>query len=329
MSTTDGTRLDAIDRRGRAAARTLLDDLAAWGADTLVAEDAPPATEPLARRPSRCAVPLDRPAVRGGRRVRRRRLLAAAVVAVLVAVAGAVTAATRDDGRPDVSSGGQPDYLLPGWLPGLRAARRVGIPDTAATGFGVDIAVYGDPDTDDPWSATPRGRPPRRRRGAAGRPAGPTARRSPSPVTTRGCAADRGVRRPQAPARGGRSSGRSTTAACSSSGSLTRDEVLAAAEAATTEPAIDASGLPDGYEELARGPFVDSLLFTSLFEAAVEESVGDDTGLAVTYADPADTDSVRPAVVVAQRPRPGIGRRPAAAVVPRRGRDHRAGAATR
>ena len=31
MSTTDDARLDALDRRGRAAARTLLDDLARAG----------------------------------------------------------------------------------------------------------------------------------------------------------------------------------------------------------------------------------------------------------------------------------------------------------
>jgi hypothetical protein len=46
-----------------------------------------------------------------------------------------------------------------------------------------------------------------------------------------------------------------------------------------------------------------SLLYTSLFEEFAGESA-DSTGLAVAYADPSDTESVRPAVVVAQRPGP-------------------------
>jgi hypothetical protein len=50
MSTTDNARLDALDRRGQAAGRTLLDDLAARGARTLVADDPPTAagTDPAA-----------------------------------------------------------------------------------------------------------------------------------------------------------------------------------------------------------------------------------------------------------------------------------------
>jgi hypothetical protein len=87
-------------------------------------------------------------------------------------------------------------------------------------------------------------------------------------------------------------------------GSLARDEVLAAAEAATTGPAIDSSGLPDGYTELASGPREEpTLLFTSLFEELADGSV-DGPGLAVAYADPSDRKSVRSAVVVAQRPGP-------------------------
>jgi hypothetical protein len=82
-------------------------------------------------------------------------------------------------------------------------------------------------------------------------------------------------------------------------GELPRDEVIAAAAAATAEPAIDASALPDGYRELARGPMVDWTLFTSLFEGAE-----DGAGVAVTYADPSDNDAVRAAVVVGQRPGP-------------------------
>jgi hypothetical protein len=196
MSTTDEARLDALDRRGRAAARTLRDDLASRGTHTLVAEDAPatatgpgaadssgpsdppestelapvPATEPPAL-PEPTTIRLDRRAVRGVGLSARHRLLAAAIVAVLVA-AGAVTVATRDSGRPDASSGGPLDYLLPGWLPaGLEPVHAINVPDTAAMGFGGDIAVYGDPDTDDPLVGPPRGDASRRRRGAAGWPA--------------------------------------------------------------------------------------------------------------------------------------------------------------
>ena len=307
MSTTDDARLDALDRRGRAAARTLLDDLAARGATTLVAEHpaapAVPATESPAP-PEPLVIHLGRPTPRRGPQPARHRWLAAAVVAVLAAVAGAVTVATRDDGRPDVSSGGGPlDHLLPGWLPaGLEPVHAIDIPDTAAAGFSADVAVYGDPDSDDPWSAPLAvvhlvadeellGGPPSggeavtvdgheaRLRDSEGLGDG-----SPGGAWEVGWQVDDGM--------------------LIVSGALTREEVLAAAEAATTEPAIEGSGLPDGYAELARGPFTDSLLFTSLFEGVVPDSAGEGSGLAVTYADPSDTDAVRTAVVVAQRSGP-------------------------
>jgi hypothetical protein len=328
MSTTDDARLDVLDRRGRAAARTLFDDLAGRGGHTVVAADAPrvaptvpvgaadtdsapsdppgstePAPIPAATEPPALPEPtvihLDAPAVRGRGRPARRGLLAAAVVAVLAAVGGAVTVGTLDDGRRAVSSGGQLDVLLPGWLPaGFEPVSATHVPDAAAAGFSADIAVYGDPDSDDPWSATLSvihlvadeellGGP----------PSGGEA------VTVAGH--DTRLRKTDGFGDGWQwevewqvDDGRLIVA-----GPLTRDEVLAAAETATTEPAIDTPGLPGGYAELARGPIGDSTLFTSLFEGSVDGSV-EGSGLAVTYADPSDSDAVRTAVVVAQGPGP-------------------------
>jgi hypothetical protein len=298
MSTPDDARLDAIDDRGRAAARTLLDDLAARAS----AAPAIPATEPPGS-PEPLVVPLRPPASRW--RPARRWWLAAAVVAVLAAVAGAVTAVTRDDGRADVSSDGPVDHLLPSWLPaGLEPVRASGIPDTAAMGFSADVAVYGDPDRDDPWSAplavihlvadaellgdAPSG-------GEEVTVAGHDARLS---EQSEGL----GSTGPNWEVAWQVDDGRLIV-----SGPLDQEDVLAAAEAATTEPAIAGSGLPDGYRELARGPYMDSLLLTSLFEGFPGDSAAtavDDSGLAVTYADPSDRDTVRTAVVVAQRPGP-------------------------
>jgi hypothetical protein len=230
-------------------------------------------------------------------------LLAAAVVAVLAAVGGAVTVVTRDDGRPPLTSGGPVDHLLPSWVPeGFEPVSAFDIPDPAAAGYSVDIAVYGDPDSDDAWSATVSvvhlvadeellG----------GRPSGGER------VTVAGH--DARLRESEGFA-GGRQwevEWHVEDGLLIVGGPLTPDEVLAAAETATTEPAIDTSGLPGGYEELARGPYTDSLLFTSLFEGFVQDTTdgaAEGSGVAVTYADPADRGQVRPAVVVARRPGP-------------------------
>ena len=295
MSTTDDARLDALDERGRAAARTLLDDLAARDAAAPVR----PASE-SSGSPDPIVVHLDPPA--GRRRPAGRLWLAAAVVVLLAAAAGAVALAARDDGRSDVSSGSPLDHLLPSWLPvGFEPVRAGGIPDSAGEGFSADIAIYGDPDADDPWAA---------------------------PLAVLHLAADQAVLGDE-PSSGEKvtvgghdawlrpSEGLGDPASGQSweveiqvddgrllvSGPLDRDDVLAAAQAATTQPAIGTSGLPDGYQELARGPFTDSLLITSLFEGFTGGAL-DGSGLAVTYADPSDQDAARPALVVAQRPGP-------------------------
>ena len=249
---------------------------------------------------------LDRLTGSAGRRPARRNLLTAAAVALLAAVGGAVAVVNRDESRPAVSSDTQPGYLIPGSLPtGFQLVSSVDIPNPAASLFTAEVAVYGNPNADDTWSATLSvlhlvadeallGGPPAR--GEVVTVAGHEARLreaegfgdgSPDPSWEVEWQVD---------------DGRLIV-----SGALTREEVLAAAEMATTEPAIDASGLPDGYVELARGPFMDSLLVTSLFEGnlnGIVDSAVEGSGLALVYADPADRNAVRPAVVVAQRPGP-------------------------
>ncbi|HEY7068918.1 MAG TPA: hypothetical protein VH479_02340, partial [Acidimicrobiales bacterium] len=228
--------------------------------------------------------------------------LAAAVVTLLAAVAGAVILVAGDDGRSDVSSEGPLDHLLPSWLPvGMEPLRVSGIPDAGDQGFTADIAVYGDPDAADPWAS-----PLAVVHLAADQAVLGGEPSSGEKVTVGGH--DAWVRRSEGlgdPANGESweveiqvDDGRLLVSA-----QLDQDDVLAAAEAATTEPAIGASGLPDGYRELARGPFTDSLLITSLFEGFSGGSL-DGAGLAVTYADPSNRDTTRPAIVVAQRPGP-------------------------
>jgi hypothetical protein len=219
----------------------------------------------------------------------------------VVAAAGAAVVATRDDGRPDLSSGTELDPLVPGWLPaGFEPVHAIDVPDPAALGFGADIAVYGDPDADEPWSETLQvihiladeellGGP----------PAGGEA------VTVAGH--DATLREGFADGEGWEVEWQVDDGRLIVGGALTRDEVLAAAAAATTRPAIEALGLPDGYHELASGPTQDSTLSTSLFEGILGgdfEGSLDGSGLAVAYADPSADGTVRPAVVVAQRPGP-------------------------
>jgi hypothetical protein len=286
-----------LDRRGREAAAALRRSI-----DTLVVDDANDAPVP----PGPAVISLGQPTGDGGRRGARRWSLAAAAVAVVAAVGGAVALlASGDDGQA-VRSRGPVDHLLPGPLPaGFEPVHAINIPDPAAMEFGFDIAIYGDPDTDDPWTATLAiahlvadeellGGPPS----------------NGELVTVAGH--DAWLR--ESEGIGGAWTGQGWEVEWQVddgrlivSGAVSREEILAAAEAASTEPAIDPSGLPDGYTELARGPFVDTMLFTSLFEGNIDEfGLGSDDGpgLAVTYADPSNRDAVRTAVVVAQHPGP-------------------------
>jgi hypothetical protein len=266
MSATDDARLDALDRRARDAARTLLDDLASRDADTPVT-DPPVAPEPAVIR-------LDGA---DGHRTRRR-LLAAAAVVVLALAGGAVAVLTRDDGGADVTSRGRLDYLLPGWLPaGFEPTQAIDLAAEAVPGgFGGDIAVYGNPDAADPWSGTlvvihlvadEEGL------------GGPLS--DGDPITVDGDdAVLRETEGPESegPGRGWEVERQVDDGRLIVGGALTRDEILAAAEAATIEPAVDASALPDGYEELARGPVAAAT--PTLFDNAMYRS-----GLAVTYSD--------------------------------------------
>jgi hypothetical protein len=284
---TDDARLDALDRRGRAAARTLLADLAAR-------------TAPLADPD---VVRLDPQDVPGRRRSARRRFLAAAVVMALAAAGGAAVALSGDDGDPDVTSGDRPAYVLPGWLPaGFAPVSALAMP-AASAGLDAEIAVYGDPEADDPWAdsvAVTHLVAGQELLGALGdgdvvRVAGHDARMRQ--------AESEGLWGQGAAGPGWEVEWLVDDGRVIVVGALSRDDVLAAAETATAEPAIDTSALPDGYTELARGPMTDSLQFTSLFEGVVDRSA-DGPGLAVTYTDPADTGAVRHALVVAQRPGP-------------------------
>jgi hypothetical protein len=320
MSPTADARFDAIDRRGRAAARTLLDDLdavAAREARTPAAEDLPiTATGPSApSEPTR--VRVDRfslrrthraePTERDGRDDRpqppRRRWQAAAAVAVVALAAGAVVVATRDDSS-NVSSAGDLDYLLPVWLPsGFEPQHAIDIPDPASLGFTNDVAVYGDPGADDPWSATVAvTHLAADEELLGGLPSGGEA------VTVDGH--DARLREAESDGwlggEGWEVEWQADDGRLLVSGSLSSDEVLAAAEGASADadagPAIDESALPDGYELLARGPLGDTLLFSSLLEGiGAASGSGDSEGLAVAYADPALDAGVRPAIVVAQR----------------------------
>jgi hypothetical protein len=250
--------------------------------------------------------PLRRPG-----RTARRWFLAAAAVAVLAAVGGAVAVVTDDDGGPDVSSGGRADHFLPDWLPpGFAPVSVTDIPDArSALGFEYDVAVYGDPDADDPWSTPVAVLHLAADEGLVGDP------RDGEAVTVDGHDALLREAEPDGIWVVGHDPGWEVERQVDDGrliviGALDRDEVLAAAAAATAEPAIGGSGLPDGYTELARGPFdgADFLMTTSLFEGNLGDSgdapVDGGSGLVVAYADPSDRATVRPAIAVGQRPGP-------------------------
>lgn len=294
-----------LDRRGRSAAAALR-----AGIDTLVAPDpdasheraAGPAASGLSAVPGPGAtappepIRLDRPRRSGGRRATRPWLLAAAAFAGLATVAGAIAVVTGDDGRPDVTSGGQGGALLPGWLPeGLEPRYAIDLAGASAPrGLAGEVVVYGDADADDPWASTlgvihvasdedgwgsssPDGEPVT----VAGHPAMLSEVEGPTGLATsgQGWQVDWPV-----------DDGHLIV------GGLGRDEVLAAAEAATTEPAIGSAGLPAGYTELARGPL--GAASPTLFADA-------ESGLSVTYTVPAEgDDDMETTLAVVQRPAP-------------------------
>jgi hypothetical protein len=296
--------LPELDHRARGAAAALRHRI-----DTLVPEDhgdpsvtaahtdgisptdlAAPATDPVGEMRS-----LDRA---GGRR--RRWWLAAAAVTVVAAAGGAVAVVTGDD-HPDVTSGGQPDYLLPGWLPeGLEPTSAIDFANAATSGglggLSGEIAGYGDPDSDDPWASTLAVThfviPPEM--------ADEWQMTEGEPVTLAGHEAtlseidgsDSGSPGPgwqvQWPVEDGQMAVAGTR--------LSREEVLAAAAEATPDPAIGPGSLPDGFTELARGPL----------DAAAPGLgiVTPSTGLAVTYTIPSEGDDGRSVVSIIERSGP-------------------------
>lgn len=281
MSTTDDARLDALDRRARAAARTLLNDLAAEVPDGADSGDTP---TPIVR--------LDAAAGR------RRWSLVAAAVTLLAVVGGAVAVLSRDDGGPDVLSQTMPGYLLPSRLPaGLEPTRAIDFADNAQPdGIRGDIAIYGDSNAADPWATALAVIHLVADEAALGDPSdGET-------VTVAGH--DATLRETESPLGFALSSGEGwelewpvDDGRLQVRGAMTRDEILAAAETATTEPAVDASGLPDGYAEVARGPI--GATDPTLFSVATDRS-----GLAVTYTAPSEGDEAQEMVAVIQRPAP-------------------------
>jgi hypothetical protein len=285
MNDPDATALADLDRLGARAATALREridtviqlDAPASGDDLGISTDLHAGGEPL-------VVDLDRRAAPDASSARRRRvLLAAAAIVVLVGVSAAIVL-MRDE-RPAVTSG-QPTYLLPSWLPeGLgREPEMVVLHDDSTTNAGLngEIAVYGIESADDPW-------------------AGPTvgvAHIVPDPssfgdesdgeqVTVGGHQAtlsedDRGWD-VQWSEDGGRVLVRGVD--------MSRDEVLAAAAAASAEPAIALEGLPDGFAEIGRGP-LDAVGTIGPFTGS---------GLSITYTSTAASSSEK-SLVVAQRP---------------------------
>ncbi|HKA85906.1 MAG TPA: hypothetical protein VKD21_18715, partial [Acidimicrobiales bacterium] len=284
MNDHDGTALAELDRLGARAAVALRERVDA----AIELEPVPTrgdvdrstvgtgAGEPLVVDLGRSSAPRAHSA-RG-----RRALLAAAAVLILVGASVAIVL-TRDD-RPAVTSG-QPGYLVPGWLPeGLGPE-----PDTVALngdqgsgpGFGGEVAVYGSGSADDPW-------------------AGPTVgvvhvvpdpssfgdETDGEPITVGGHEAtlthDDRAWNVQWSEDGGRVVVRGVD--------LGRDEVLAAAAAASAAPAISLAGLPDGFAEIGRGPL----------DAVVAAGYPSESGLSITYAAAAADDDTYLAVV--QRP---------------------------
>lgn len=248
MNDAEGTALTELDRLGARAATALRERI-----DTLVQLD-PGRSGDRVGTPTRLFGGDEPLVVDLGQRAesdrssqrRRRALLVAAAIVVLTGVS-AVMVLTRDD--PPAVTSGQPKYLLPGWLPegwGPDPEAVVldddSVPDA---GLGGEIAVYGVESADDPW-------------------AGPTvgvARIVPDPSSF----GDESDGEPITV--GGHQAmlsrdGQAWAVEWSEDGGrilirgigVSRDDVLAAAAAASAEPAIAPGGLPDGFVEIGRGP---------------------------------------------------------------------------
>jgi hypothetical protein len=284
MNDRDAAALTELDRLGARAAVALRERV-----------DAAVELEPLPTRgdPDRSTagtgggeplvVDLGRPSAPRTRPSPRRRVLLAAAAVLILAGASAAIVLTRDD-RPAVTSG-RPAYLLPGWLPeGLGPEpATVGLnrDQGSGAGFGGEVAVYGSESADDPW-------------------AGPTVgvvhivpdpssfgdESDGEPITIGGHEATLTHDDPAWNIEWSEDGGRVVVRGVD----LSRDEVLAAAAAASAEPAISAAGLPDGFAEIGRGPL----------DAAATAGFPDASGLTIAYTASATSDDTY--LVVAQRP---------------------------
>lgn len=285
MNDPDATALTELDRLGARAAVALRERV-----------DAAVELEPLPTRgdPDRSTagtgggeslvVDLGRPSAPGTRPSSGRRALLAAAAVLILAGASAAIVLTRDD-RPAVTSA-QPTYLLPGWLPeGLGPEPDfVALNGDQGRGPGIrgEIAVYGSESADDPWAGPTVG--------VAHVVPDPSSFGDESdgePITVGGHEATLTHDDPAWNVEWSEDGGRVVVRGVD----VSRDEVLAAAAAASAEPAISAAGLPDGFAEIGRGP-LDAV-------AAAGYPVAE-TGLSITYAASATSDDTY--LVVAQRP---------------------------
>lgn len=209
----------------------------------------------------------------------RRMWLVAATVFVVVAV-GVAVVAFRDDDRPTTAAGSDSaEYLVAGWLPHgwepawaeLGSQRDdLGIP----TG---EIAVYGDVSLEDPWSG-----PVLTATRADGADSGDVPRDNRTEDITIGGAPgilqDEGEvvsASPTEPLEGEHHVGVTGYG-------LGRDVVVEAGEHLIGDPAIGSEGLPDGHEEIARGPL--RAMTTAMAMPASNFAWID--GLAIAYGQP-------------------------------------------
>jgi len=267
--------LAELDRRVAAATASLrgqLDQLVAAPADAGDVADADAPDEPALVRLDQ-GDPGGRRAAGTGRRRRIVMAVAAAVVVVVVGVAAGLAAARSEPAS--VTSEGELQFLLPGWLPDgvlpFQALRLEDVPE--AGGIGGEVVVYGIRDASDPW-------------------AGPiliVSQLVPDPATLGDETEGEAITIDGQPATVAQDEDGEWTATWSvehgrlqvAGRGLTRDQVIAAAAVTSAGPSIDAAGLPDGFTELAHGP-LDAMIAGALGYS------GSAPGLAVSYAPAAD-----------------------------------------